>query len=253
MGNTKIAWATKVWNPVTGCTPISEGCEHCYAKRMARRLAGRCGYPGGDGFTVTAHPEHLNDPFTWNKPERVFVCSMGDLFHGEVGATDVIAVWGVMQQCPQHTFMVLTKRPRSMQYACERLPVLSNVWLGVTAENQERADERIPILLATPAAKRFVSCEPLLGPVRLQNVIMPDGDCLSTHFYNDGANAGIDWVIAGCESGPGRRATMQGWFVSLAYQCINARVPFFLKQMDIDGQIVHSPMIGGRTWQEFPR
>ena len=186
MAQTKIEWADAVWNPVTGCTPISEGCQNCYAERMATRLKGRYGYPEDEPFKVTLHPEKLKEPLKWKKPRRVFVCSMGDLFHEQVPDGYIAKVWEVMSNASQHTFLVLTKRPQRMEDFLARLGwythdrevnpaeavldeggkyTLKNVWLGVTAENQQRADERIPILLQIPAALRFVSIEPMLGPV----------------------------------------------------------------------------------------
>ncbi len=186
MAKTRIEWAEVVWNPVSGCTPISEGCQNCYAKRMANRLRGRCGYPADDPFRVTLHPEKLEEPLKWKKPRRVFVCSMGDLFHEQVPDEYIAKVWEIMNNATQHTFLVLTKRPQRMKDFLARLGwyihdrdgypmeavldeggkyTLKNVWLGVTAENQQRADERIPILLQIPAAVRFVSIEPMLGPV----------------------------------------------------------------------------------------
>src|SRR3990167_5603914 len=166
-GKTKIEWAEKVWNPVTGCTKVSEGCRNCYAERMSKRLAGRAGYPE-DGFKVTPHQDKLGETFHWRKPSRVFVCSMGDLFHKYVPDTFFAAVFSVMAQASQHTFLVLTKCPERlhsilMNWCAAGLtlrsgygPVLPNVWLGVSVEDQKTADERIPLLLQTPAAKRFV-------------------------------------------------------------------------------------------------
>lgn len=188
MGRTAIEWTDYSWNPITGCTPISEGCENCYARRMAQRLRGRFGYSADAPFKVTLHPDRLEEPFRWHKPRKVFVCSMGDLFHEQVPDEYIAKVWEVMSNASQHTFIVLTKRPQRMKEFIERLGwyihdregnpteavldkggkyTLKNVWLGVTAENQARADERIPILLGIPAEMRFVSVEPMLGPVDL--------------------------------------------------------------------------------------
>jgi protein gp37 len=181
--STKIEWAEETWNPVTGCTPISEGCQNCYAKRMANRLKGRCGYDADNPFKVTLHPERLDQPLCWKKPRKIFVCSMGDMFHEDVSGDFLYEIWGIMAQCPQHIFMVLTKRPEIMRAwyndvflrvnPLYRKNPLPNIWLGVTAENQARADERIPVLLQIPAAKRFVSIEPMLGPIDLSRWIIP--------------------------------------------------------------------------------
>ena len=211
--SSKIEWTNETWNPITGCTPVSEGCQRCYAKRMAQRLAGRFGYPKRpDEFKVTLHGDKINQPLKWRKPRMVFVCSMGDLFHEDVPDGLIDMVFTVMAVLNQHTFQVLTKRPERMnkfledarwrevgnpgspdvwsfgdtwpfenareqyreKYKCE-LPFpewpLSNVWLGITAENQQRWDERVPILLDTPAAVRFVSCEPMLSPVVMPKYI----------------------------------------------------------------------------------
>lgn len=193
MANSKIEWTEKTWNPVTGCTKISPGCQNCYAERMSKRLAGRCGYPKRNPFEVTYHHARLSEPYGWRKPARVFVCSMGDLFHEDVTDKFIIDVLSIMAEASQHTFLVLTKRPERMKEimthdtvandvwlqtsrGCNDEPSpwpLSNVWLGVTAENQEQADKRIPILLQIPAAVRFVSVEPMLRPVDLNKWIMP--------------------------------------------------------------------------------
>jgi len=247
MAKTRIEWAEVVWNPVSGCTPISEGCQNCYAKRMANRLRGRCGYPADEPFKVTLHEDRLGEPLRWKKPRRVFVCSMGDLFHESVPESWILAVYTAMEKCPQHTFLLLTKR---IHIAAEVLNKftgrswpLPNVWLGVTAENQQRADERIPILLQIPAAVRFVSIEPMLGPVNLNFIgfdgvrpISAFGRCsYHTHLYkteclcNSPRSVGIDWVICGGETGPGARPMHPEWVRSLRDQCQAAGISFFLK------------------------
>lgn len=286
---TKIEWATDVWNPVTGCTKISPGCKNCYAERMAKRLAGRCGYPADEPFRVTLHPERLEEPLHWKKPRRVFVCSMGDLFHADVPSDFILQVWHVMNLSPQHTFMILTKRAARMEMIMnEWLPsalelsvglrakykVLPNVWLGVTAENQEQADKRIPLLLQTPAAVRFVSVEPMLGAVALD---VSYGQGIGAFFIDS-----LDWVICGGESGPGARPMNPDWARDLRDQCQAAGVPFFFKQWgewvevrETTQEIVeqHSKetrsfpngdlffrvgkkaagrLLDGRTWDEYP-
>lgn len=180
----KIEWLDggASWNPITGCTPISEGCLNCYAKTMAEtRLRGMFGYDQEDPFKVTLHEDKLNQPLEWKRPRKIFVCSMGDLFHNDVPTEWINKVFRVIQIAKQHTFIVLTKRPvRMQQYiksvnkcrACPENDVpFPNLWLGVTAENQHTADERIPILLDTPAAKRFVSVEPMLEAMNIFNYI----------------------------------------------------------------------------------
>lgn len=225
--SSKIEWTDETWNPITGCSPISQGCQNCYAKRMANRLRGRYGYPKDDPFRVTGHPAKLNDPFKWKKPRMIFVCSMGDLFHENV---DWWYQQNVMYACienPQHTFLFLTKRPERMKNFLasfcnvERInQPIKNLWLGVTAENQKRADERIPILLQIPAKVRFVSVEPMLGQVN------PSSGIENRDYYS----RGVDWVICGAETGPGARTMKAEWAVDLWEQCNRSVIPFFIKK-----------------------
>ena len=255
MSKTKIEWADEVWNPVTGCTPISEGCQNCYAKRMAQRLKGRFGYPEDEPFSVTLHADKLHQPLKWKKPRRVFVVSMGDLFHVCVRMTDLTYILDIISKCKWHTFMILTKRIDRASKIMDN-PIWweenKHVWLGVSCENQQRADERIPILLQIPAAKRFVSIEPMLGPMDLcQDLAYPP-------FLGVGR---IDWVIAGCESGPNRRQAKRKWFRELKDQCVAAGIPFFLKQMEEPHmfghqqkrKVVKMPYLDGRQWNEMPK
>jgi len=284
MANTKIEWADAVWNPVTGCTKISPGCQNCYAERMAQRLRGRCGYPKEKPFQVTLHPERLNEPLKWKKPRRVFVCSMGDLFHQDVDPYDIMQIFNVMAKAKHHTFMVLTKRPERMLEVYKRLrsgttipgPYFSitgkgegwagsppslpdNIWLGVTAENQEQADMRISILLQIPAAVRFVSCEPLLGPINLMEVIDENGDSLdvlngwgrAVGGY-DGPITTINWVVIGGETGPNARPMHPDWVRSLSYQCQAAGVPFFFKQWG-EWQSFYDRDKDDPDWRNIPR
>ena len=238
MSTSKIGWTDATWNPVTGCTPCSEGCAHCYAARMAKRLAGRFGYPEGDGFAVAVHPgDRFTAPLRWSKPRRVFVCSMGDLFHEDVPYEAIAAVWDVMGDCPQHQFQVLTKRPARMLEIVRALNLSAapHVWLGVTAENQQRADERIPLLLQMPDAVRFVSVEPMLGPVDLAAYVgrYHCGGCVGDPGGDPdcpGHDDLLDWVICGAETGPGARPMATGWATDLEDQCNAAGVPFFFKQ-----------------------
>lgn len=220
--STKIEWAEETWNPVTGCTPVSEGCRYCYAARFAKRLAGRHGYPRDNPFAVTVHRDRFEAPLRWRKPRRVFVCSMGDPFFEGVPERVTRTVFAVMCEASRHTFLVLTKRARRMSALCRTWdPLPENVWLGVTAETRRCADARIPYLLECPARVRFVSCEPLLEPVELMR--------------------GIDWVIAGCESGPRRRPCSPHWLADLAEQCDTLAVPLFVKQVDTGDRVSHDP------------
>lgn len=272
---TKIEWTDETWNPVTGCTKVSQGCKHCYAERMATRLRGRHGYPAEDPFRVTLRPERLTEPLRWKKPRRVFVCSMSDLFHEDVPDQFIDQVFAVMVLRPDCTFQVLTKRPERMKsymaavYGRKRrlcdaaaykmeLGVLAgtviaralgegsipNVWLGTSVENQATADERIPHLLQTPAAVRFLSCEPLLGSIDLAYSCFNGADSFGTM-------PGIHWVIVGGESGPGARPIGTEWVRSLRNQCQSARVPFFFKQWGgVCKELGRD--LDGRTWDEFP-
>ena len=273
---TGISWADATWNPVVGCAVVSPGCTNCYAMRDAARVI-RCAnganrashYEGlvepskaGPVWTgkVARAPDHiLTKPLSWRKPRRVFVNSMGDLFHESVPDEWIDRVFAIMVLAPQHTFQVLTKRARRMQNYCRNVETprriaevafilmmkfdldilfgawpLPNVWLGVTAEDQTRANERIPDLLATPAALRFVSVEPMLGPVDLRNVSPADKyeiDALNGYDFDQGlVGPRLDWVICGGESGPDARPMHPDWARSLRDQCKAARAPFFFKQ-----------------------
>lgn len=251
----KIEWTDETWNPVTGCSPVSEGCQHCSAERTARRLKGRFGYPDDDPFRVTLKPDLLTRPLNWKRPRRVRVCSMGDIAHPDVPRDFFLRIWMVMRKCPQHTFTLLTKRPIGLslliQWAAkaeapansidtdqERFP---NMWVGVSVENQKRFDERIPVLVRMPVAVRFVSVAPMLGPVSLtKRACLGCGkdvcDCpiesgLTFRENRPGEHSPywqIDRVICGAESGPERRAAMSHWVADLKEQCSDADIPFFL-------------------------
>ena len=250
MASTKIEWADAVWNPITGCTPISEGCDHCYAKRMANRLAGRYGYDSKKPFSITEHPDKLKDPCKTKKPTRFFVCSMGDLFHESISFNKIASIiwYATREESKKHTFLLLTKRPERMRdfFAeyyklgpdfCGETPV-KNFWIGVTVENQ-RHDDRILALQQIPAAVRFVSFEPLLG----QFDFLPPW----LRF--------IDWVIVGGETGPGARPMHSDCVRSLRDQCLEAHVPFFFKGW---GRWIQNPssagkrLLDGREWNEVP-
>jgi len=286
MGRTKIEWADAVWNPVTGCSKVSEGCRNCYAERMAKRLAGRCGYLAEEPFRVTVHPERLEEPLKWRKARRVFVCSMGDLFHEGVPDKMVHEVWDTMAQSSLHTgsiFMLLTKRPERMKWIMENVFVpLPEILHGVSVEDQPTADERIPFLLDTPAAWRFVSYEPALGPVdffHIQTDVVEINTLTGEYGVyrplqgKDGPK--LDWVIAGGETGPGARPAHPDWFRSVRNQCQAAGVPFFFKQwgefqsayciereahptdgsgdmMTRVGRKNAGRLLDGRTWDGFP-
>ena len=224
----RIEWTEATWNPVTGCTRVSPGCDHCYAETLSKRF--------GLSFEVTVHPERLAYPRKWRRPLRIFVNSMSDLFHPSIPDDYLRQIWGVMVEEERHTFQVLTKRPHRMVYKVEelRLPMRSHIWLGTSVESQVWADNRIPPLLTLDCDVRFLSCEPLLGFLDLRTYV-PD----------------LDWVIAGGESGAGRRPMEYSWAMDIRDQCVDAVVPFFYKQGN-----GHKPgmdrVLDGRTWDELP-
>ena len=279
-----IEWTDATWQPVTGCSVVSPGCTNCYAMRLAgTRLAH---HPSRAGLTIDTkagpvwngkvrlNEEWLLQPLRWRRPRRIFVCAHGDLFHESVPDEWIDRVFAVMAIAPQHTFQVLTKRSGRMreylsgdalrrvaQSANRIRPVagmiawpLTNVWLGVTAEDQTRANERIPDLLATPTALRFVSIEPMLGPVDLRNVSPADKyeiDALSGYDFDRGlVGPRLDWVICGGESGPNARPMHPDWARGLRDQCAAAGVPFFHKQ---NGEFASvSEVCGVGAHHQFP-
>lgn len=224
MNKTKIDWANYTWNPISGCSPASEGCQNCYAERVSKRFKLPWGKP-------TIHWERLYHSKFPATPSRIFVCSMSDLFHEDVNPEWIWQIWAAFRQRPGHTFIVLTKRAERMRsILSELLTPLPNVWLGVTAENQARADERIPLLLRTPAAKRFVSVEPMLGEISLRKYAY-SRFCRTVRRELTGIDQpSLDWVICGGESGDGARPMHPDWARSLRDQCKSAGVPFFFKQ-----------------------
>lgn len=252
---TTIEWTDETWNPVTGCSKVSPGCKNCYAETVANRF-----WKGRKFTDVWTHADRLDAPLHWRKPRRVFVNSMSDLFHEDVPDEFIDKVFAVMALAPQHTFQVLTKRPERMRdwgavrgkwsgvwvdtdrrliWTEQRIGTLKptqwplrNVWLGVSVEDQQRADERIPLLLQTPAAVRFLSCEPLLGPVDI-------GLTSPRSYESDCQNDGITWVIIGGESGHGARPCNIAWVRSLVEQCRAAGVACFVKQLGSDPFIFH--------------
>jgi protein gp37 len=243
MSNTKIEWTQKTWNPITGCTPISAGCDNCYAKRAAwsPRLRGKFGYPADDPFRVTFHPDRLEAPLHWRKPSKIFVNSMGDLFHSAVTYHEIEKVYAIINQCPQHVFQILTKRPSTAQIQYSRIQSTlfkhaphPNVWLGVTVENAKYKN-RIEVLRTIPAAVRFISFEPLLGDVGKLDL------------------TGIHWVIVGGETGPGARAMDRLWVGKIHRQCLVQDVPFFFKKWGPHYTKDKQTMIAGREWREFPK
>jgi protein gp37 len=303
---TAIEWTTATWNPVTGCDRVSEGCDHCYALTLAKRLKAM-GNPryqvdgdprrSGPGFGVTLHEDQLDLPLRWRRPRRIFVNSMSDLFHDEVPDDFIARVFAVMGLADHHTFQVLTKRPgrmasllrsesfreswfrarldRAVHAGVQRMNdrgeiglatewPLPNVWLGTSVENQKWADVRIPRLLETPAAVRFLSCEPLLGPVDLRPFLgIPEATgetgnvqvrrARSRPAAHWPAASRLDWIIGGGESGPGHRPMDPDWARSLRDHCNAAGVPFFFKQWGGATPKAGGRELDGREWNDLPQ
>lgn len=231
--NTKIEWATATWSPFIGCTKVSPACDNCYAERWAKR----CGRTFSK--VIRAAAGTFYSPMRWKQPERIFVCALSDFFHPDISREDRLDAISVMVNAPQHTYMLLTKRPENIWEQLSgtewEAGLPDNVWVGVTAENQEQADKRIPLLLQVPAKVRFVSCEPLLGPIRFRaeygNAVY---DWLAGEVSRPGGPRYIAerlfWVICGGESGPQARPMHPDWARSLRDQCAAASVPFMFKQ-----------------------
>lgn len=238
-----IEWTDATWNPVRGCVKVSPGCANCYAETFAERFRGVNGHPYEQGFDLRLVPEKLLEPLSWKKPRRVFVNSMSDLFQDGVPWAFIEQAFDVMQQTPQHTYQVLTKRAENMRlfaewWAFHHDGPLANVWLGVSVENQRFADERIPLLLHTPAAVRFISAEPLLGAVRLDKFLWDYSPTRAAGYEYLAAkeNERLHWVIVGGESGHGARQFHVEWARSIVEQCFAARVPVFVKQLGADAR-----------------
>ena len=253
MAESAIEWTDRVWNPTTGCDRISPGCDNCYALTLAKRLKGM-GQPkyqndgdrrtSGPGFALTVHPDTLGDPLRWRKPSKVFVNSMSDLFHEDVPVGFIQQVWDVMADTPRHTYQVLTKRPQRMAklvgagadgqlWTTRGGVVLPNVWLGTSIES-DRYAFRADHLRATPAAVRWLSLEPLLGP-------LPSLDL-----------TGIDWVVVGGESGLVSRPMDSAWVRDIRDHCVEAGVAFFFKQWGGRTPKANGRELDGRTWDQYP-
>jgi protein gp37 len=253
MSTTKIQWCDKVWNPVTGCTKVSEGCRNCYAEGIAKRFWGERKFTD-----VQFHLERMDEPSHWRKPAKIFVNSMSDLFHPDVPDGFIFGCFMRMATANRHTFIILTKRPERMRdwiknnwmtdidEVYNKELILDNVWLGVSVEDQKTADERIPILLQTPAAVRFVSIEPMLESISLGGF---DGKTYRPWLDYHAQKVMIDWVICGGESGSSARPHPHYIdILNLKNQCVSAGVPFFLKQMW--GKKM--PELDGQTWKQYP-
>ena len=229
----KIEWTDATWNPVTGCNKVSPGCKLCYAERPSKRLKATGMVKYRNGFAVTLHPDTLETPLQWRKPRIIFVNSMSDLFHYKVPDRFVHDVFSVMEQANWHRYQVLTKRPERLAALSAKLPWPQHIWLGVSVESNRYVD-RIDLLRECGAATKFLSLEPLLGPL--------------PHLNLDG----IDWVIVGGESGPGARPMEAEWARDIRVQCIEAGVPFHFKQWGGVFKKRHGRELDGRTWDEMP-
>ena len=247
MGTSKIEWCDKSWNPITRCSHAgSPGCDHCWARRMANRLKGRYGYPKDDPFKVTFHPDRLEEPLHWKKPSRIFVCSMGDIFHDNVDAFQIGSIFIKILRYSQHIFLILTKRPQRFLKLVPPIQLPPNVWLGVSISTNKDL-WMVETLLQIPAAKRFVSVEPMLGSVDLKEWIPYPMEYMDEAY--DGIKCpNLDWVICGGETGPKARPMNPDWARSLRDQCQAAGVPFFFKQMSGKAPIPKDLMI-----REFPK
>jgi protein gp37 len=228
-----IEWTESTWNPITGCNKVSPGCKHCYAERMAKRLQAM-GQPNyANGFKLTMHDHALEIPLHWKTPQTIFVNSMSDLFHKDVPLEFIQRVFAVMHQANWHRFQVLTKRSERLLELAPQLTWTSNIWMGVSVENGDYI-HRIDHLRQTGAQIKFLSLEPLLGPLSNLNL------------------EGIDWVIVGGESGPGARPMSPSWVMEIRDQCLAAQVPFFFKQWGGTNKKKSGRLLEGRTWDEMP-
>jgi len=231
--NSSIEWTESTWNPVVGCTKISLGCRNCYAERMAKRLQAM-GQPNYlHGFRLSMHDKSLNLPLKWKSPQIIFVNSMSDLFHKDVSVRFIRKVFRVMNDSPRHRYQVLTKRAERLCELAPRLEWSENIWMGVTVEESQYR-ERIDCLRNTGARIKFLSLEPLLGP-------LPQLDL-----------RGIDWIIAGGESGPGARPMEKSWVLDIRDQCQRENIPFFFKQWGGVRKKKAGRLLEGRIWSEMP-
>jgi protein gp37 len=233
MATSSIEWTESTWNPVTGCTKVSPGCQHCYAERMSLRLQAMGSPKYRNGFALTAYRDALLHPLNWNKPQRIFVNSMSDLFHRDVPVDYVLEVFDVMRRAHWHQFQVLTKRAERLEELSRAIDWPANVWMGVSVENEDYTF-RIDHLRRTGAAVKFLSLEPLLGPLGRLDL------------------TGIDWVIVGGESGPGARPMHERWVLQIRDQCHDAGVAFFFKQWGGTNKKRTGRTLAGRTWDDYP-
>lgn len=232
-GNSKIEWTESTWNPLTGCSKVSPGCAHCYAERLAVRLKAMGNPNYKNGFDLTLHENQLSVPLRWKKSKMIFVNSMSDLFHEKVPFEFINKVFETMARAEQHYFQVLTKRSTTLKQMACKLIWPQNIWMGVSVENQDYT-HRIDNLRSTPAAVKFLSLEPLLGPIQDMDL------------------TGIDWVIVGGESGPGARPMKEQWVLDIKTQCVEKGVLFFFKQWGGVNKKKAGRLLEGQIWDEMP-
>ncbi len=233
MSKSSIEWTESTWNPLTGCSKVSDGCKNCYAERMARRLKAMGVDNYRNGFQLTLHEHVLEYPLKWKSPQMIFVNSMSDLFHWDVPVEFIKRVFDTMNRANWHTYQVLTKRPKRLPKLDSQLQWRDNIWMGTSVENQKVA-WRIDYLRRCSAHVKFLSLEPLLGPIRELDL------------------TGIDWVIVGGESGPGARPLEEEWVLDVRDQCLEQAVPFFFKQWGGVQKKRNGRTLQGRTWDEMP-
>jgi len=232
--NSSIEWTESTWNPITGCTKVSPGCKFCYAERMAKRLKAMGSANYENGFKLTLHEHVLDLPLTWNKPQTIFVNSMSDLFHKNVPLEFIQKMFDVMNKAYWHKFQILTKRSERLFELDPLLTWTDNIWMGVSVEN-ENYTYRIDHLRYTNAKVKFLSIEPLIGPIEKPDL------------------TNINWVIVGGESGPGARPMKEDWVIKIRDECRKAKVPFFFKQWGGINKKKTGRFLEGRTWDELPK
>jgi protein gp37 len=233
MAKSRIEWTESTWNPITGCSKISPGCKNCYAERMARRLHAMRQANYRNGFKLTMHPHTVSLPLSWKKPQMIFVNSMSDLFHAQAPKDFIMEIFGTMNKACWHMYQILTKRAEQLTKLDSMLRWANNIWMGVTVESADYV-YRIDRLRESRSLNKFISFEPLLGSVGNLNL------------------KGIDWVIAGGESGPGARPVQKEWITEIRDQCIEAGIPFFFKQWGGVRKKQNGKILDGRIWNEFP-
>lgn len=233
MAESRIEWTDSTWNPLTGCTKISEGCANCYAERMANRLKAMGAKNYDKGFALQIHEDVFDLPLSWKKPQRIFLCSMSDLFHASVPDDVIFRLFDVMNRADWHTFQILTKRSERLMNLSPRLPWTDNIWAGVSVEN-ENYTFRIDHLRSTDAKIKFLSCEPLIGPIPNINL------------------ENIDWVIVGGESGPRARPIEKAWVDEIKEIAVKYGVPFYFKQWGGTNKKKTGRTLDGQIWSQMP-